>query len=190
MARSGCVRRIALALWSARRSCSPASSARRCWSQVTSAYGAGTFSPDASAALTSRAWRHCPRYSNPGQVHVTSASATTISYSTTLVRRARDPETLSTATLTALSPVVPARARTPRHRSALREAGRACAGSTWWRARNSSDASFTRRANQVVIGKPPGARPGPRRVNAARAAVRRARLRQDLPRWPRLPRSR
>ena len=30
--------------------------------------------PDASAALTSRAWRHCPRYSNPGQVQVTSAS--------------------------------------------------------------------------------------------------------------------
>ena len=46
---------------------------------LTSAYRDGTGSPAASAALTSRAWRHCPRYSNPGQVHVTSASTTTIS---------------------------------------------------------------------------------------------------------------
>ena len=44
-----------------------------------STYVAGTGCPAASAALTSRAWRHCPRYSNPGQLHVTSASTATIS---------------------------------------------------------------------------------------------------------------
>ena len=33
----------------------------------------GRGSPAASAAFTSRAWRHWPRYSKPGQLHVTSA---------------------------------------------------------------------------------------------------------------------
>jgi hypothetical protein len=47
----------------------------------TSPYRGGTASPAASAALTSRACRHCPRYSNPGQLQVTSASTAIISYS-------------------------------------------------------------------------------------------------------------
>ena len=50
----------------------------------TSAYGAGTGRPAASAALTSRACLHWPRYSNPGQLQVTSASTATIWYSTLL----------------------------------------------------------------------------------------------------------
>ena len=59
--------------------CERASTSKVRLVQRTSAYGAGTFCPEASAALTSRAWRHWPRYSNPGQVQVTSAFATTIS---------------------------------------------------------------------------------------------------------------
>ena len=36
-------------------------------------YAVGTADPAASADFTSRAWRHWPRYSKPGQLHVTSA---------------------------------------------------------------------------------------------------------------------
>ena len=44
-----------------------------------SVYSAGSDFPAASRVLTSRACRHCPRYSNPAQLQVTSLPVTTMS---------------------------------------------------------------------------------------------------------------